>query len=820
MFTLTSVCCSGSQSRQRLPFILSAKLQESDIYTSVLKMSVCNGDFKLGKTRGLTWHLLRSLTAFISTRTDFPSPSLSTADHAFRRFTRQPSAAILTMASKVFRLRRFPGRYDDQVEALAREGAMKEACDAAVSLGRVHFPLETFSLPLLLMDKPTSMETYVKLSKDLKKALLECLDKISSGELLVADLVEFYPSIKVMAAHKLSGKPLDKMIKKYAVMWGVSDTHFPRSKERWAKVDLDYWIRQMFSSSSSNFDLQLENWRELVNQKVGDNKQLQHYLVSEVFTYSREEGKRLASSFGINGFEDSSESEEEEEDWDAEVEERSGLASAEQPTAVERPEDWDDIEEVKEVYLELPSSAEVTVVDTKEKFSSFMSDLKSFCSHSDHHLGLDVEFIQNKMNLIQISLGAKIFLLDWDSLETQLEKKDLTVLKETIFKKKSLVVGFGLTGDLKLLSKSVPGWEDLVTSDQKVVDLEKTRTTLCHMVGVTMSSVRGLSGLCVSVLGRRLNKSEQISDWSRRPLRPAQIKYAALDAFSCWKIFEVIKLQAKEMDQGKKFDEFIFKEVEGAKAKKKESLTREMARAKLESSVAGLADPLFKAVKRPVDVRLVCDNMLQGLARRLRTFGVDCLALDNGQDHLDCVTFASAGEERFVVSKGSAAASISRRLPKGHTLSLKSNEVDLQVEEVFKYFNIIVDSHLQPRCSACNGGQIYQLSQDLVRSVCENVKMRRQNKPILTLDFGDSDSDEDWQGETEQLQEVQESHRRLEVVRVVSSFTGEVRRGEVNTLTGHLDTGAQLQLDHLETKMAESVQEVSACGDCGKLYFK
>ena len=40
----------------------------------------------------------------------------------------------------------------------------------------------------------------------------------------------------------------------------------------------------------------------------------------------------------------------------------------------------------------------------------------------------------------------------------------------------------------------------------------------------------GLRDACATWLGRRLDKSEQCSDWERRPLSRAQVAYAALDA--------------------------------------------------------------------------------------------------------------------------------------------------------------------------------------------------------------------------------------------------------------------------------------------------
>ena len=42
---------------------------------------------------------------------------------------------------------------------------------------------------------------------------------------------------------------------------------------------------------------------------------------------------------------------------------------------------------------------------------------------------------------------------------------------------------------------------------------------------------RGLSLLVNKTLGKRLNKTFQVSDWERRPLNEEQLHYAALDAY-------------------------------------------------------------------------------------------------------------------------------------------------------------------------------------------------------------------------------------------------------------------------------------------------
>jgi ribonuclease D len=58
-----------------------------------------------------------------------------------------------------------------------------------------------------------------------------------------------------------------------------------------------------------------------------------------------------------------------------------------------------------------------------------------------------------------------------------------------------------------------------------------------------------LSFLCLKFLNRRLSKYEQRSNWNRRPLRKAQIHYAALDAFACVLIYEKLLPEYQELQK-------------------------------------------------------------------------------------------------------------------------------------------------------------------------------------------------------------------------------------------------------------------------------
>jgi uncharacterized protein with PIN domain/prolyl-tRNA editing enzyme YbaK/EbsC (Cys-tRNA(Pro) deacylase) len=126
--------------------------------------------------------------------------------------------------------------------------------------------------------------------------------------------------------------------------------------------------------------------------------------------------------------------------------------------------------------------------------------------------------------------------------------------------------GFGLGADLVRLAVSYPKWANVVSSIRSLVDVSElvrwhVRKTLhpeptgprgkagghasAHRSAM-MSRVRGLSGICEFVLGKPLDKTHQVSDWQRRPLTRAQLRYAALDALVCVHVFRELHDQHME----------------------------------------------------------------------------------------------------------------------------------------------------------------------------------------------------------------------------------------------------------------------------------
>ena len=810
-------------------------------------MSILSPDFRQGKARGITWNILNCFKDYREKRRLLTSCSDDKLqDQVFLRMARQPNLSVLTFAVDLFNLRDNAMRYKGGVLTMCGEGHFKGACDVAVAL-RLYdqFEIKHFCVPLLLLDNSSTLELYLNNSPVNANSLVRFLDDLSVDSCIqVSEIIQRYPQIKPIGASKLSGKPLDKMIKKYAEKWNIPTSSYPLSSDRWAKSDLYYWIKQMFGYEETQ--LQLTNWREIIEKKVGENKELQKKLVSELFRFDTNEANFWAAKFGM---EDQivHPAHEDEEDWDADC-----ASVAPKPATVDYPENVEETKVDEDIYLQLPfPESNVIMVDTRDKYLMFLNELET---SSDPIIGLDAEFMcsrgEQNLSLLQISLTEKVFLLDWELLPPLLEHSDYISLRDKLFiENKFLIVGFGIVADVKLLSKSFKQFEDISKKCTRILDLECVKTSLMALLRVQTSSVRGLSGVCKAVLGKPLSKAEQIGDWTKRPLRQAQLVYAALDAWVCIEIYRTLRELAVSKKLEKKFMEIVHKELKRAsepskkRSKEKKVQDRVEAAAELEKLSSILQTPLLQTPSDPRSIKLVCDDMLQGLCRKLRMFGVDCLALDNGQDHLDCVKLATAGPEpRYVVSRGIAAARIAKHLPAGHTLNMRSNELVLQVEEVFRYFNIVVtDSDLFSRCVLCNGGHYYELSRYQLSQISDNIQRRKNLRNFSHVDpVDDCDDNDDLDGfrtdesDDDEFPEPRASGRycpsrpdhelgeetRWISVRVMSSLTGEERMAKVNIYTGDTEEEVSIQVEAVAKSTIEKYEQFWACGQCGKVYFE
>lgn len=145
------------------------------------------------------------------------------------------------------------------------------------------------------------------------------------------------------------------------------------------------------------------------------------------------------------------------------------------------------------------------------------------------HLGFDTEtrpaFVKGQrynVALMQLASEERVWLIRMQ--QTGFIPELIDFLENTSVQK----VGVGLRDDLNALQRLQP------FSPGGFVEL----TQLTKQVGVEVESVKKLTGL---LLGFRISKSAQTSNWEAPTLTEKQIEYAATDAWVCLQMYRKIE---------------------------------------------------------------------------------------------------------------------------------------------------------------------------------------------------------------------------------------------------------------------------------------
>ncbi|MDA3780187.1 MAG: 3'-5' exonuclease domain-containing protein 2 [Bacteroidales bacterium] len=164
------------------------------------------------------------------------------------------------------------------------------------------------------------------------------------------------------------------------------------------------------------------------------------------------------------------------------------------------------------------------VIDTYEKLHKYIPLLKK-----EKILGFDTETRPtfkkgkvNKMALLQLSSINNAFLIRLNKIGFPNQ------IKEILSEKDILKIGVAITDDIKGLRKQ----NDFVPNN--FIDLQK----IVHNYNIENKGLKKLSGI---ILGKRISKSQQLSNWEGNELSEAQKLYATTDAWVCLKIFNELE---------------------------------------------------------------------------------------------------------------------------------------------------------------------------------------------------------------------------------------------------------------------------------------
>jgi len=169
-------------------------------------------------------------------------------------------------------------------------------------------------------------------------------------------------------------------------------------------------------------------------------------------------------------------------------------------------------------------SGKVTVIEHKEQFSIALEELAHF-----HLLGFDTEtrpsFKKGRVNevaLIQLSALDRAWLFRINKIGFPERLIQLLEDEET------LKIGVGLKDDIMRINRLQP------IKPQGFLDL----ATYVKAFGIEDN---GLRKLAANILKVRVSKAQQLANWEQDVLTPAQLKYAATDAWVCYEIYKTLR---------------------------------------------------------------------------------------------------------------------------------------------------------------------------------------------------------------------------------------------------------------------------------------
>ncbi|XP_075628202.1 exonuclease mut-7 homolog isoform X2 [Balearica regulorum gibbericeps] len=680
-----------------------------DPLAGLLDMLESSGDWK-GKGHSLGYCITTELQLWIKEHPAVQQSGIKLKKLQARvlRILAQCPANLLDPLISIYQLHTADRNYLlGHVSHLYHKGNYKEAAILSIKLKlQPDQDVEKMCTPLLLQDKTNVVEDYVGEYPELQSKLLQILDAWCEPGFNIRDITRQYQGLSRYKPDKFNRKTLSKLIFRLLDRFNVDPALCPNVINQRHLRTLNYLFYKRFVEKT----MTQENWTDHVQSTVGENRWLQGHLIQLLISYcDLNTAARWAQRCNLPkellpyGVADE-------------------LQKLQMQERVEEAAKADsDDESKKKNYYQLPiPRANIHFLQTWEETLQCWEKVLQ----PGQVVGIDMEWRPSfgmvgkpRVSLLQIALKDEVFLLDLPRLleqaETEGEKEKLPHFIQMLYSDAAITkLGYGMSGDLKSLAATWSALKDTDKQAKGVVDLLRVdkqlqKSSIDWKKGGRKVDVlsleqsyedrgfrqpeKGLSLLVQHVLGKPLDKTEQLSNWEKRPLREEQILYAASDAYCLLEIYEKLCNDPASFGLSSDLTEsLVGKPSVKPRAKKqlnKQEVPSPSGQQRTGSRKETSCPP---APISPKEFSVVCDNMLQGLGRYLRCLGVDVRMLENEDDHRKAAEIARQ-EGRVILTSGLPYQTLQSQVAEGRCFSVNCSEkAKEQALQVLKHFNVQV----------------------------------------------------------------------------------------------------------------------------------
>ncbi|NXN99961.1 MUT7 Exonuclease, partial [Rhinopomastus cyanomelas] len=664
-----------------------------DPLAGLLAMLAGISDWK-GKGRSLGYYITAEMDLWIKEHPALQQSGIELKKLQARvlRILTQCPANLLDPLINIYQLHTADRNYLlEHVSHLYHRGDYKEAALLSIKLKlQPDQDVEKMCTPLLLQDKTNLVEDYVGEYPDLQSKLLQILDAWCEPGFDIKTITRQYGSYK---PNKFNCKTLSKLVFRLLDRFNIDPALCPNVVNQRHLRTLHYLFYKRFVEKTMN----QENWTDHVQSIVGENRWLQEHLISLLTSYcDLNTAARWAQHFCLpkdilpHRVAD-------------ELQKLQFQVRAEGTAKAGHYE-----KSKKKDYYQLPiPRANIHFLQTWEETLPCWEKVL----WPRQVVGIDMECRPSfgmvgkpRVSLLQMALKDEVFLLDLPRLLEQAEAEGdaqkLSYFIQKLYSDATITkLGYGMPGDLSSLAatcsvlkdvdKQAQGMVDLLTVDKQKVDVLSAEQS--YHVGTTRQPEKGLSLLVQRVLGKPLDKTEQLSNWEKRPLREEQILYAASDAYCLLEVYEKLCKDPASFGLSSDLTENLVRKPSPKPRAKKQLNKQEL------SSPSGQPDRVTNkeasCAPAPISTKefsVVCDNMLQGLGRYLRCLGVDVQILENEDDHRRAAEIARQ-EGRVILTSGLPYQTLQSQVAEGRCFSVNCSEkAKEQALQVLKHFNVQV----------------------------------------------------------------------------------------------------------------------------------